>query len=144
MSAIGWRTRQRGLTLIEVIVFIVIMGIAAIALLSMFRAVLPHGVTPGQITLATELAQERMELILGQRAANGYSPLLDPCAGGTPPIVCTDQFTPSGIYSIVVEGINPALPWSGISTNSYRMIGVKVLGQNGSQLAGLSAIIANY
>ena len=137
---------QRGVTLIELIAFIVIMGISVTALLSMYRAVLPHGTTPAQITLATQLAQERMELLLGQRDANGYSTvvLADPCAGGTPPVICTDQFTPSGLYSIVVTGVNPALPWSAISTNSYRMLGVRVLGPDGNQLANLSAVIANY
>jgi Tfp pilus assembly protein PilV len=135
---------QRGVTLIELIAFIVVMGISVLALLSMYRAVLPHGTTPAQITLATDLAQERMDLILGQRAANGYSPLIDPCAGGTPPAICTNQFTPSGQYSIVVVGINPAVPWSGVSTSTYRMVGVQVLGPNGNPLANLTAVVANY
>ena len=132
---------QRGVTLIELIVFIVIMGISVTALLSMYRAVLPHGATPAQITLATQLAQERMELLLGQRVASGYSPVVDPCPGAA---ICTDQFTPSGLYSIVVTGVNPAVPFSGLSTNSYRMLGVRVLGPEGGQLAELSAVIANY
>lgn len=137
---------QRGVTLIELIVFIVIMGISVTALLSMYRAVLPRGATPAQITLATQLAQERMELILGQRVARGYSTvvLTDPCVGGTPPAICTSQFTPTGLYSIIVVGINPAVQFSGLSTNSYRMLGVKVLGPDGNQLANLSAVIANY
>lgn len=137
---------QRGVTLIELIVFIVIMGISVTALLSMYRAVLPHGTTPAQITLATQLAQERMELLLGQRDASGYSTavLADPCVGGTPPAICTDQFTPSGLYSIVVTGVNPALQFSGLNIDSYRMLGVKVLGPDGKQLANLSAVIANY
>ena len=137
---------QRGVTLIELIAFIVIMGISVTALLSMYRAVLPRGATPAQITLATQLAQERMELILGQRAASGYSTvvLTDPCVGGTPPAICTSQFTPTGLYSIIVVGINPAVQFSGLSTNSYRMLGVKVLGPDGNQLANLSAVIANY
>lgn len=138
---------QRGVTLIELIVFIVIMGISVTALLSMYRAVLPHGTTPAQITLATQLAQERMELLLGQRVASGYSTVVlnDPCVGGTPPAICTDQFTPpSGLYSIIATGISPVVLWSGISANSYRMFGVKVLGPDGGQLANLSAVIANY
>jgi Tfp pilus assembly protein PilV len=137
---------QRGVTLIELIAFIVIMGISAVALLSMYRAALPRGATPAQITLAAQLAQERMELILGQRAANGYTTgaLADPCVGGTPPAICTNQYTPSGLYSIVVTGINPAVSFSGLSTNNYRMLGVKVLGPDGNQLANLSAVIANY
>jgi MSHA pilin protein MshD len=102
---------QRGVSLIELIAFIVIMGISVTALLSMYRAVLPHGVTPAQITLATQLAQERMELILGQRVASGYSPItgLDPCPGAT---ICTNQFTPTGLYSIIVTGVNPAVQFS--------------------------------
>jgi Tfp pilus assembly protein PilV len=140
---------QRGVSLIELIAFIVIMGISVTALLSMYRAVLPRGATPSEITLATQLAQERMELILGQRAASGYSTavLTDPCVGGTPPAICTNQFTPSGLYSIVVTGINPALSWPAISpvdANSYRMLGVRVLGPDGNQAASLSAVIANY
>ena len=136
---------QRGVTLIELIAFIVIMGIASMALLSMYRAVLPRGATPSQITIATQLAQERMELILGKRVADGYSTtvLTDPCVGGTPPAICTNQFTPSGLYSVVVVGISPALQWSG-TTNTYRMLGVQVLGPDGNQFANLSAVIANY
>lgn len=137
---------QRGVTLIELIAFIVIMGISVVALLSMYRAVLPRGSTPAQITLATQLAQERMELLLGQRDARGYSTavLTDPCIGGTPPAICTNQYTPAGLYSIVVTGVNPPLQWSGFSTDEYRMIGVRVLGPSGSQLAELSAVIGNY
>jgi Tfp pilus assembly protein PilV len=137
---------QRGVTLVELIVFIVIMGISAVALLSMYRAVLPHGLTPAQITLATQLAQERMELILGQRIVDGYSTatFTDPCVGAASPVICTNQFTPSGLYSIIVTGISPVVQWSGITANSYRMFGVKVLGPDGNQLANLSAVIANY
>ena len=44
----------------------------------------------------------------------------------------------------IAVGINPAVQWSGISANSYRMLGVKVLGPDGNQLSNLSAVIANY
>ena len=137
---------QRGVTLIELIAFIVIMGIAVVALLSMYRAVMPRSTTPAQITLATQLAQERMELLLGQRAIYGYSTtvLTDPCVGGPPPAICTNQYTPSGLYSIVVTGVNPPVPWGAFSTNSYRILGVTVLGPGGGQLASLSALIGNY
>lgn len=148
MSALPVRraAAERGVTLIELIAFIVIMGISVVALLSMYRAVLPRGATPADITLATQLAQERMELLLGQRVASGYSTvvLTDPCVAGTPPVICTNQFTPSGLYSIIVTGVNPAVQWSGLSADSYRMLGVKVLGPDGNQLANLSAVIANY
>jgi prepilin-type N-terminal cleavage/methylation domain-containing protein len=128
--------RQRGFSLVELIAFIVIMGIAAVALLSMYRAVLPHGTTPAEITLATELAQERMELILGQRVAGGYSPLADPCVLSLA-AVCTPT---SGytVSSVIVGG------WSGIPATSYKEIGVTVLGPDGTQHAKLSAVVADY
>jgi Tfp pilus assembly protein PilV len=142
------REVQRGLTLIELIVFIVIVAISVTALLSMYRAVLPRGATPAQITLATQLAQERMELILGQRVASGYSTsaLTDPCAGGTPAAVCTAQYTSSGgLYSVIVTGVSPAITWSAtLGAGTARMLGVQVLGPNQTQLANLSAVIANY
>jgi Tfp pilus assembly protein PilV len=129
---------QRGVSLIELIAFIVIMGISVVALLSMYRAVLPHGATPAEITVATQLAQERMELILGQRVARGYSPVtsLDPCPGAA---ICT----PTTGYSVSVSGVSPPVLWSDVSGN-YRQIGVRVVGPDGNQLASLSAVIANY
>ena len=131
---------QRGLSLIELIAFIVIMGISVTALLSMYRAVLPRGATPAQITLATQLAQERMELLLGRRAARGYSPVvaldLDPCPGAA---ICT---SPTG-YSVIINGVSPPVLWSDV-TGNYRQIGVQVLGPDNNQLAILSAVIASY
>ena len=127
---------QRGVTLVELIAFIVIMGISVMALLAMYRAVLPHGATPAQITLATQLAQERMELILGQRAASGYSPVVDPCPGAA---ICT----PTAGFSVIVNGVSPPVLWSDV-TGNYRQIGVRVLGPDGNPLASLSAVIANY
>ena len=135
-SAKGGKAAQRGVTLIELIAFIVIMGISVIALLSMYRAVLPRGATPAEITAATQLAQERMELILGQRLAGGYSPLADPCALSVAAIC-----TPTAGYSVssVIAG-----GWSGIAVTSYREIGVTVWGPDGTQHARLSAVVANY
>jgi len=127
---------QRGLSLIELIAFIVIMGISVTALLSMYRAVIPRGATPAEMTLATQLAQERMELILGQRAAGGYSPLVDPCAVSAA-AVCTPT-TGYTVNSVIVGG------WSGVAVASYREIGVTVLGPDGAKRAQLSAVVANY
>ncbi len=71
MSVATLRRRLRAFTLVELIVFIVIMGIAAYALLSMFRQTLPRSPSPSQLTQAAHCAQERMELILGRRVALG-------------------------------------------------------------------------
>ena len=138
MSFLPASAAQRGVSLIELVAFIVIMGISVTALLSMYRAVLPRGATPAEITVATQLAQERMELILGQRVASGYSPVtsLDPCPAAA---VCT----PTPGYTVNVSGANSPVAWSGV-TSSYRQIGIQVIGPDGNQLAILSAVIANY
>ena len=62
----------RGFSLIEVIALIVILSIAAVALLSALGRSLPRGATAAQITQATQLAQERMDYILGQKAVQGF------------------------------------------------------------------------
>jgi Tfp pilus assembly major pilin PilA len=127
---------QGGVTLIELIAFIVIMGISVIALLSMYRAVLPRGITPAELTLATQLAQERMELILGQRIAGGYSPLADPCAASAAAVCApTSGYT---VSSVIAGG------WGGSPVTSYKEIGVTVWGPDGTQHAQLSAVVANY
>jgi len=138
---------QRGVTLVEVVAFIVIVGVAFLALLTMFRNVLPRGATPQEIFEATHLAQERMELILGRRDRYGYSTsvLADPCVGVSLPANCSDQYTPSGLYSVIVVGINPVSTWSsGYATSAVRIVGVRVLGPDGNTYAELSSVIANY
>ena len=82
----------RGFTLIEAVVFIVVVGIAAVALFRMFSQTLPRSPAPSQLTQAAQLAQERMELILGRRSAAGFSAMNDPCVGGTPPPIFTSTY----------------------------------------------------
>ena len=88
-------SRLRGFTLVELLVFIVIVGFAAYALFRSFGSVLPRSPTAAQLTQAMQLAQERMELILGQRdsplAGRGFNNTvdLDPCNVGAP-TVCTN------------------------------------------------------
>ena len=56
---------QRGVSLIELIAFIVIMGISVVALLSMYRAVLPHGATSAE-TLLTKSGSSRTAFIFSE------------------------------------------------------------------------------
>jgi hypothetical protein len=70
-----------------------------------------------------------MDLILGQRAINGFSSFSDPCPG---PSICT---APSGFT--VSSSI--ANNWNG--DTAYKVITVTVSG-NGN--ASLQALVANY
>ncbi len=140
--------RSRGLTLIELVVFIVIVGIAAFALLGSFGALLPRSPTAAQLTQAMQLAQERMELILGQRnsplAGRSYNNTvdLDPCNVGAPS-VCTSTFG----FTVTSAGTGTApaswVQWNGNPTTNYKLVTVTVkLG--GTTLATQSAVLSNY
>ncbi len=131
--------RGRGFTLVEMIAFIVIVGIAAVALFQMFRQTLPRSPTPGQLIQATQLAQERMELILGRRGVVSYAALNDPCVGGSPPAICTNTFG----YTVGVNGISSVVAWNGNPTVDFKLITVTV-SLGGTQLAQSDAVVANY
>lgn len=132
--------RRSGFTLIEVVVFMVIVGIAAFALLRSFGNLLPRAPTGAQITQASQLAQERMELILGRYQAVGFSAVNDPCVGGTPPTICTT--VPTG-YTFVVGGFAPVVAWNGNPVTSYKLVTVTV-SFDGTPLAQESAVLASY
>ncbi len=149
MTAKDLPARSRGLTLIELIVFIVILGIAAFALLGSFGALLPRSPTAAQLTQAMELAQERMELILGQRNSpalgRGYNNTvdLDPCNNAGAPTLCTSTFG----YTVASAGTGTApaswLPWNGNPTTNYKLVTVTVT-LGGTTLATQSTVLSNY
>lgn len=71
--------KQRGFTLIEMVIFIVVLGIIGATLVSAFNASQSSSRTPEQTLIATELAISRMELILEQRFSQGFNNFSDPC-----------------------------------------------------------------
>jgi type II secretory pathway pseudopilin PulG len=142
--------RRSGFTLVEVVVFMVIVGVAAFALLRSFGSVLPRGFTAAQITQASQLAQERMELILGQRAAFGYagnSTQLDPCKNVGPPAICTATFgyavTSLGTGTALSVPTDPPVAWNANPVANYKVVTVTV-GLSGTQLAQETVVLANY
>ena len=98
--------RQVGFSLIEVILFIAIAGIIASVLVQVFGLTGRDPHLGKMITQATDLAQQRMEIISGQRRALGYTSFVgsadyDPCQStawsGT---VCTATSYASGTFSV--------------------------------------------
>lgn len=79
--------RQRGLTLMEMVLFIVVLGVAGVALLTALSAPLTGAGTQTQAVTAAQVAQARMELVLGQKRKAGFpdnglcDPDPDPCPG---------------------------------------------------------------
>lgn len=128
----GFYSAARGFTLIELIIFIVIVSIMGVALLSAFSTSLRGTPAAGQVTQATQLAQERMELVMAQRRAVGFATFTDPCVPGPGPAACTP---PAGYAVAVVIAGN----WNG-DTN-YRVITVNV---TGTSSATATSIVAKY
>jgi len=128
-----------GATLVELIAFLVIVSIGAVALLGSYWNILPRAPTPAQITQATLLAQERLELISAQRSILGFGSLaLDPCRSSAVG-VCTP---PRG-FSIQVVGDNALVAWLSNPATTHRQVTVEV-SASGTRLARQITVFTNY
>jgi type II secretory pathway pseudopilin PulG len=126
--------RCAGFSLIEVVVFIVVLGVLVAGMVAAFVSPLRDSPRAGELDLMAELAQQRMELILAQRRAAGFAAFADPCVPGPGPAVCT---APPG-YA-VVSGI--ASGWGSDPVN-FKVVSVSVTGP--SMTAASTALVANY
>lgn len=99
------RTIQYGFTLIELIVFIIIISIVAGGILLGFNVVLSNQPNEVHNRRALEIANSRMEYIVGQAQINGFNSFSDNCSGSTPAICAHDSdYTISS--DISVDGSN--------------------------------------
>ena len=135
-SAVSVRM-PRGYSLIELVIVVVVIGMLGVGLMTAFSGALLGATQPERISRAVLLAQERMELIMGQRDVLGFAAFdaatFDPCAA-TPPSAspaCTG--VPSG-YT-VTAGLVPN--WNG--DTGYKVITVTVSGAGDAQLQALTA-----
>ncbi|MBI5450594.1 MAG: type II secretion system protein [Gammaproteobacteria bacterium] len=127
---------MQGFTLIELIIFIMVVGILAIGLMQTFTNTLFGSSRPSQTLVATGLARERMELILGQRRkAMGLTTFtnanFDPCTSAPAATHSACTPIPSG-YTVTSSY---AATWSGSS--NYRDITVTVSGKGDATLKAL-------
>lgn len=124
----------RGFSLIEAIVFIIVVGLMAAALAVSFGGPLRSSPQAGELDRMAELTQQRMELILAQRRAAGFAAFADPCVPGPGPAACT---IPAGytVTSSIATG------WGG-DPASYKTVTVAVTGSTSS--TSTSALVANY
>tara|TARA_B100000508_G_C11455428_1_gene276494 strand:- start:133 stop:513 length:381 start_codon:yes stop_codon:yes gene_type:complete len=124
--------KMTGFTLIELVIFIVILGILVLGLLLAFNVSLEKSVDVEGITRALDLAQGRMDLILGQKKMVGFASFVDPCVASPGLGVCT---APSG-YTVTSSIANN---WGG-DTN-FKVVTVTV---SGSGTASLTALVSSY
>ncbi len=123
---------QRGFTLIEIIVVIVILGVIGVTLMKGLEVSLTA--TPGleNARIAMELANKRMNLILGQARLIGFDYYNDPCVVSPELAVCT---TPTGFT------VSSTITSSWQSNTNLQQVTVTV---SGSGSATLYSLVANY
>ncbi len=126
--------RSRGFSLIEAIVFIVVVGLMAAALAVSFAGPLRDSPRAGELDRLAELTQLRMELILAQRRAAGFAAFTDPCVPGPGPAECT---APAG-YTVTAS---IATGWGG-DPASYKLVTVSAVGPASS--TSTAALVGNY
>lgn len=137
------RFYAHGVTLIELIAFIIIVGVLVSGLVGGFSTTMRGSGTPRQMTQALQYAQERMELIRAQKDRLGFSGFTaatyDPCLTGSTHPSCNST---SG-YTVT-----PALDITGACMSNdanYKCITVTVTDAiTSAQLAQLIAAVANY
>ena len=128
------RANQAGVTLVELVAFIVIVALLATGLIAAFTLAMKDTPKSGEITHALQLAQERMELILAYKKSKGFTALIDPCTLASPPAQCTN--IPSGFSAPTVAIVNN---WNGSA--EYKTITVDV---TGLQAITLTVVVASY
>ncbi|EHL30646.1 prepilin-type N-terminal cleavage/methylation domain-containing protein [Legionella drancourtii] len=87
------KLKQQGFSLIELITFIIIIGIIASGLLIGINQAQRYSGIPRVLPEASFLANARMQIILMNRAINGYAALSDPCTTTPSLAICTPLAT---------------------------------------------------
>lgn len=143
----------RGISLIEVIVFIVITGIVAAALMFGMSAALRSAPVPKEMHQGLQLAQGRMELILAQRKRLDFSGFtsatFDPCA---PPGGAQEACLAPAAYAVATPCFYTGAGTCGFGAANtcrsgdvnYKCVRVRVTGPDGTTLAQVDAMVANY
>ena len=145
----------RGVTLIELIVFIIIVAILVSGLMGGFTTILRGSPTPQKMTQALQLAQERMELIRARKDAVGFACFTgtryDPCqasaASGSCPAIAASTHPACSVPPLSGYTVTPSLDETGACMGNdpnYKCITVTVTGSAGTTLAQLQAAVANY
>ncbi len=106
------RRTHNGFTMIELIVFILVIGIIASGLFVGMNQSLSYGNEPRTITKASFLANARMQVILMNRTFNGYASLSDPCTTTPALAICTplSSYASTNGFSVATPSISGANP----------------------------------
>lgn len=123
--------KSNGFTLVEISLFIAVMGIVSSGLAMLFVTALSRVPDVDKKNKAVEIAQQRMDIILGQKANLGYAGFTDPCVN-SPPAVCdfSGNYT---VTSTITTGYD--------GNNNFKIIDVNV---SGDATVSLTSLVGNY
>jgi len=124
-----------GFSLIELVIFIVVIGIAVSGIFLAFNTALQKTPLVNSQTTANELASARMEIIIGQRRMVGFNSFTDICPG---PAVCT---IPAAITGYTIT--SSITTYTVGSDSNYKLIDVTATGPNNAK-AELKTLVAEY
>jgi type II secretory pathway pseudopilin PulG len=142
-----------GATLVEVIVFIVIVGVVLAGLAVSMSGAVRTAPKPKEMHQGLQLAQGRMELILAQRSRLDFpgftAATFDPCA---PPAGAQEACLAPSTYTVVTPCFYTGAGTCSFGASNtckggdvnYKCVRVRVTGPEGTVLAELDAMIANY
>jgi len=138
----GQRTDSRcgGFTLIETIITLVVLSIAAVGVLAVFTSGMKGSANPLIVDQATQLAQGEMDQVMGEKVANGFTSL---ATGVTPTCVTTmlAEFSCSrNIYYVDPGNLDAA---AAAPPTSYKHVKVTI-SQATIGSVNLDTIITNY
>ena len=127
-----------GFTLIEVVIFIIVMGIIGVRIFVSMKAVLGGTLKSQQQTIATQTAIRCIEWYLHQRDLKGFNATTLPCPSSVVPSSCT---YPAG-YTISSNVACTQL-YGDVGSN-YKTVTVNVNAVGSSNTASLSLLLASY
>lgn len=134
---IATRPAQAGVSLVELIMFIVLVALAVGAIMNVFFDTLRGSPSPSQITQATRLAQERMELILSRKNTLRFTNFTDPCPGSPSAPACAKP----ALFSVTAS----TSTWPTDSGTYYKLITVTVTSDpTGQKVAELKSVVSRY
>lgn len=126
-------SKSQGFTLIEMIIFIVVLGLVAATILLSSTTILRGAPVSHNQAIATQTATKCMEWYLAQRYVNGYNSITSPST--TVPSLCTA----TNGFTIATSVVNTTLAPD--TASNYKTITVTV---GGASSATLSLLIASY
>ncbi len=128
-------SRQKGFTLIETIITLVVLSIAAVGVLSVFSSGMKGSTDPLLLSQGLHLAQEKMEETKVLQRAGGFPAVV--AGSGTFP-------APFNAYSWVcaVDCVDAAL--NPAPCTEYKRVTVTVSWNSGAESLSLVTLITNY